>query len=181
VLGIGAGLIELPNLVRFEPGPRTQGRVETLAAVVALAGEPGIPELEAFELTYEFAYVPDVHRGVFDVVLHRVRAHLGSHAELVRERGRLRLLPAVPLLLPDPRCSPHTTDRVLQLLAERGRAGAKDAASASGVSLRTAQGALQELVNQGACNVEKRGRNVVYVVEDSVFSEPSLRLTLEHF
>jgi hypothetical protein len=42
--------------------------------------------------------------------------------------------------------------------------------------LRAAQAALSELSETGACAAQKDGRSVAYVVEDTVFSEPSLRL-----
>jgi predicted DNA-binding transcriptional regulator YafY len=63
------------------------------------------------------------------------------------------------------------------MLAERGSASAKDAAGELGISLRSAQAALAELAQSGACDAQKDGRNVAYVVEDTVFSEPSRRLT----
>jgi predicted transcriptional regulator len=81
------------------------------------------------------------------------------------------------MLIPDPRVSQRTSDRVLRLLAERGAASARDAAGALHVSLRTAQAALTELAGSGACDARKAGRNVAYVVEDTVFSEPSRRLS----
>jgi hypothetical protein len=39
------------------------------------------------------------------------------------------------------------------------------------------QGALSDLAASQACVVERDGRNVTYAVEDSVFSEPTRRLT----
>jgi hypothetical protein len=113
---------------------------------------------------------------VFDVLLHRVRAAVEGLAELERSDGRLALRTSSALLIPDPRVSQRTTDRVLRLLAERGPASAKDAAGLLGISLRSAQVALAELATSGACDTKKDGRNVAYVVEDTVFSEPSRRL-----
>jgi hypothetical protein len=47
------------------------------------------------------------------------------------------------------------------------------------VSLRAAQGALKELSSAGACQLRRDGRTVEYVVEDTVFSEPTQRLAAE--
>jgi hypothetical protein len=62
------------------------------------------------------------------------------------------------------------------LLAERGRASAREAAAKLGLSLRLVQSALNELAGSHACVVERDGRRVTYAVEDSVFSEPTGRL-----
>ena len=61
----------------------------------------------------------------------------------------------------------------------QGAASARDAALRLGVSLRAAQGALKELSSSGACQLRRDGRTVEYVVEDTVFSEPTQRLAAE--
>jgi hypothetical protein len=177
LLHLGVGLLDVAELVRIKQAQRAQGRVETLLAILALAPPQGLAETSAFREAYGFEFVAELHRGVFDVLLHRARAALEDAGSLERGAGTLALRAERPLLIPDPRVSQRTADRVLRLLAERGRASAKDAAGALGVSLRTAQGALAELSDSGACEVEKDGRNVAYVVEDTVFSEPSQRLS----
>jgi hypothetical protein len=68
---------------------------------------------------------------------------------------------------------------VLRLLSQRGTASAKEAADGLGVSLRAAQGALKALAESGACDILREGRNVAYIVEDTVFSEPTRRLSAE--
>jgi hypothetical protein len=176
LLHFGLALFETPDRVRLKQSQRKEGRVETLLAILALEPELGVPETEVFREAYGFEFVPEIHRGVFDVLLHRARAAVEGVARLERKDGRLSLHPDAKLLLPDPRVSQRTTDRLLRLLSERGRASAKDAAGALGVSLRTAQVALAELSESGACETEKDGRSVAYVVEDTVFSEPSRRL-----
>jgi hypothetical protein len=172
----GVPLLDVPGLKRIAQSRRAQGRVETVLAILALAGGAGLDEKDCFRAAYEFELVPELHRGVFDVLLHRVRTAVEGMAELERSGGRLALVPRCPLLVPDPRVSQRTTDRVLRLLAERGSASAKDAAGLLGISLRSAQNALAELAGSGACDSRKQGRNVAYVVEDTIFSEPSRRL-----
>jgi hypothetical protein len=167
------------DVVRVRQSRRAQGRVETLLAIVALAGPDGLTEPECFGKAYGFDYVAEMHRGVFDVLLHRARGAIESHAELERSHGRLILRPFTPLLLPDPQVSERMTDRVLRLLAQRGSASARQAASELGVSLRAVQNALNELGSHGACAALRDGRHVAYVVEDTVFSEPTLRLSVE--
>ena len=39
--------------------------------------------------------------------------------------------------------------------------------------LRTVQATLRQLANEGVCRVERSGRNVEYVVEDTTFREPT--------
>ncbi|HVY39357.1 MAG TPA: helix-turn-helix transcriptional regulator [Polyangia bacterium] len=175
-LQAGAALLDAPDAVRVRQSRLTHGRVETVLAILALAGPGGLDEATCFARAYGFHYVPALHRGVFDVLLHRVRAAVEDVASVVRAPGRLALVAMRPLLIPDPRTSRSTTDRVLRLLAEEGRATAKEAAARLGVSLRTVQGALSELAASQACVVERDGRAVTYAIEDSIFSEPTRRL-----
>lgn len=155
---------------------RVRGRVETLVAVLALAGPAGLEPPECFARAYGFPYVKEMHDGVFQVALHRVRSHLGEHAQLERSGDRLTLVPRRLLVVPDPRSSRPVTDRVLRILALEGAASAKDTSKRLGVALRTVQGALKELAQEGVCLVKKDGRAVQYVVEDTTFSETTLRL-----
>jgi len=165
----GHGVTSLPA------ARRAHGRAETLLAVLALAGPDGLDEAACFARAYGFSYVPGLHRGVLDVLVHRARGLVDGLAVLNRGPGRLALATTRPLLIPDPRTSHATTDRVLRLLAEQGRASAKETAARLGLSLRAAQGALSELAGSHACVVERDGRNITYAVEDSVFSEPTGR------
>lgn len=176
LLHAGVSLQHAPGVVRLRQSQRAQGRVETLLAILGLAGPAGIDEPSCFAQTYGFELVPELHRGVFDVLLHRARAALGEYGRLERGEHGLALRALRPLLVPDPRVSQRATDRVLRLLAERGSASAKDAAALLGISLRSAQAALADLTTAGACEARKDGRNVAYVVEDTIFSEPSRKL-----
>jgi len=168
-LALGAGA------ARVRQSRRRHGRVESLLAILALAGPDGLDGPGCFARAYGFGYVPAIHRGVLDVLVHRARAAVEGIASLTRADGRLALGTSRPLLIPDPTSSRSTTDRVLRLLAERGRASAKEAAAQLGLSLRVVQGALNELAGSHACVVERDGRHVSYAVEDSVFSEPTGR------
>ena len=150
LLHFGVALFQDPGRVRLKQSQRKEGRVETLLSILALAPATGLPEGEVFREAYGFELVPDLHRGVFDVLLHRARAAVEGAAQLERREGRLSLVAHEKLLIPDPRVSQRTTDRLLRLLSERGRASARDAAGALGVSLRTAQLALAELSEAGA-------------------------------
>jgi len=176
-LSAGLSLLGDGAVARLPPSRRQNGRLETLLAILALAGPGGLDEATCFSRAYGFNYVPNLHRGVFDVLVHRARGAIDGLATLTRERGRLALTATRPLLLFDPRASRSTTDRVLRLLAERGRASAKEAATRLGLSLRAAQSALSELAGSHACIVERDGRSVTYAVEDSVFSEPTGRMS----
>jgi hypothetical protein len=173
------GVPLLGGVARVRQSQRTQGRIETLLSILALSGPGGIEDAPCFEEAYGFRYVPELHRGVLEVLLHRARAAVEGVAEIEREPGRLSLRSASPLLIPDPRVAERTQDRILRYLALRGAASARDAALRLGVSLRAAQGALKELSSAGACQLRRDGRTVEYVVEDTVFSEPTQRLAAE--
>lgn len=174
-LPAGVPLLDGHGVARLPASRRQHGRADTLLAVLALAGPGGLDEAACFARAYGFSYVPGLHRGVLDVLVHRARGVVEGIASITRAPGRLALATSRPLLLSDPRTSHATTDRVLRLLAEQGRASAKETAARLGLSLRAAQGALSELAGSHACVVERDGRNVTYAVEDSVFSEPTGR------
>jgi hypothetical protein len=164
------------DVARLRPSRRAEGRMETLLAVLALAGPQGLTESECFARAYGFTYVADIHRGVFDVLVHRARAAAEGVARLERKGGRIALLAERRLVLPDPRICQRMADRVLRLLARQGQASAKQAAAELGVSLRAVQGALNELAGRHACVINRQGRHVSYAVEDTVFSKLTLRL-----
>jgi hypothetical protein len=177
ILGLGSNLVDLPEIVRLRRTRRRQGRVEIMTAIIA-ASPAGIEQTQAFEQAYELPYEAEVHRGVFEVLLHRVRAYIEAAGELEREEGVLRIRLRRPLLVPDPRCARPLHDRLLRILAREGRATASDAASKVGLSLRAVQDALKALIEDGICSSERDGRQIVYVVEDTTFSEPTQRLAV---
>jgi hypothetical protein len=173
ILGPGAPLVEATGVARLPQMQRRQGRTDTALAVLALAGEEGLPDDELFRAAYGFAFSHSVHGGVLDVLLHRARAHVGAAGEITRSRGVLALAVRTPLLLVDPRCAPHDDDRVLQLVARCGRMSAKDTSQQLGLPLRSAQAALEALVATGACTRERNGRAIEYRVDDTTFQEPT--------
>ncbi len=180
ILHLGAGLVDDSGLQRVPQSHRTKGRVETLLSVLALAGIEGLEEAECFREVYGFAFVPELHRSVFDVLQHRARSALEA-GSVDRALGSIKLSVTRRTLIPDPRVCQRVTDRVLRILADRGTASAKDAAQSLGISLRAAQGALAELSTAGACEPRRDGRHVAYVLEDTVFSEPTHQLAVDRF
>lgn len=173
LLGPGAPLVEAAGAARLPQMQRRQGRTDTALAVLALAGNEGLSDDELFRAAYGFAFSHNVHGGVLDVLLHRARAHLGAAGEITRSHGVLALVVPAPLLLVDPRGAPHDDDRVLQLVAQRGRMSAKDTSQQLGLPLRSAQAALEALVATGACTRERNGRAIEYRVDDTTFQEPT--------
>ncbi len=152
---------------------RKQGRVETLTAVLALAGPKGLPERLCFERVYGFEYVSEMHQGVFDVLLHRGRGYVGDRGQLGRNAGIVKLELSGAILVPDPRCAAPVEDRLLRALVRDGVRTAKEAAENAGVPLRAAQTALRALAEEGVCVAEREGRRIYYRVEDTTFSEPT--------
>jgi DNA-binding transcriptional ArsR family regulator len=153
---------------------RTQVRVETLLAVLATEAR-ALPIDECFERVYGFAYQPVVHRGTFNVLVHRARERLGEGGSLERDGDHLHLWSDRLLVLPDPRCEPSLDERLLRYLAARGLSSTRDAASDLGVAVRTAQASLKRLTDDGACEMRRDGRHITYRLEDTTFLEPTTR------
>ncbi len=152
---------------------RKQGRMDSTIATLCLAQEDGLDDADLFHRVYRLRYAPHLHRGVLDVLLHRVRERIEGLGRLERGDGRTSMRVDRAILVPDPRCGRPIDDRILYLLATLGHTSARDAAKALSVPLRTAQAALQALVDDGSCVRERRGNSVEYGVEDTTFSEPT--------
>ncbi|MDX2022464.1 MAG: hypothetical protein SF187_19665 [Deltaproteobacteria bacterium] len=168
--------IAAPLLAAQEALPRVQrhnARIETAAATLALTGASGVTEEEFWRRVYGFVFVPALHKSTLDVLLHRLRERFDGTAEIVRHEGRLRFEPLRPMFLVDPRGMPGVDALLLKMLSERGSASARTAAETLAVPLRTVQSALADLVAEGHLKIEGKGRNVAYVVEDTVFAEPT--------
>ena len=101
------------------------------------------------------------------------RAHIEGLGEIVRDAGRLRMRVARAVAVPDPRCVQPTSEQVLRCIAREGKMAARDISDALGISVRSAQSALEELVQNGSCQRLKVGRAVEYAVEDTTFQEPT--------
>jgi hypothetical protein len=149
------------------------GRAEGIVSALALAGREGLPETDLFRAVYGFSYVPALHRGAFDVALHRARARSGDLGTIERGDGWIRLAVQVAFVVPDPRSAPATEDRVLGRLARAGEVSAKELAQVLAMPLRTVQDSLRSLVEAGACIQHRAGRRVVYALEDTTFQEPT--------
>jgi hypothetical protein len=95
-----------------------QGRTEMLLAALALAPPEGVAEVDCFQNVYGFPYEPEVHKGVFDVLIHRSREHASALGTIVRGKGLIRLELNGPILIADPRCTRPLGDALLGVLAE---------------------------------------------------------------
>ena len=168
----GLGLFG-PCRTLFEAGARVHGRTDTAVAVLVLAGPEALPEEDFFQRVYGFAYSHGKHRGVLDVLLHRIRQRIGASGVLQRAGGGLRLELREAIAVADPRCSPPAAARVLSALSRQPATTAETLAVRLGITPRAAQMALRELVSDGACVVRRSGRHVRYQVLDSTFSEPT--------
>ena len=166
-------LAERGEIIRLERTRLRRGRVDTACAALALAGEDGLIDSDLFEKAYEFEFVPSLHAGILDVLVHRMRARLEGAATVHRKDGRLRLEPHGNLVLPDPRCVEHVEERLLRVIARHGGVTTRQAADELDVSVRTAQLALRRLLASGDCVLNRDGRRVQYLVEDTTFSEPT--------
>ncbi|MGE0787304.1 MAG: hypothetical protein AB7S26_16650 [Sandaracinaceae bacterium] len=170
---LGWVLLERSTLRQLTQSRRKQGRNETIIAALALAGARGLSEAELFEMAYEFRYVPETHANSFGVALHRARKYVEPLAVIHHASGRLVLEAHEPFVVPDPRCKKPIKDKLLCAVADQRGASPGDIAKAVGVSLRVAQAALAGLSAEGGCVARKSGRELVYEVEDTTFSEPT--------
>ena len=168
---IRAATLPLHPYPVVEEGELKHRRLATLVAVLGLAGGT-VEESECFEQVYGFAYVPDIHRGSFDVLLHRARSMLKDLAEIHRQGDSVHLLVSQPFVVADPRARETTEARLLRALVS-GESTARSVAEATGLSVRQAQILLKSLAEGGECDVERRGRALHYKVEDTTFSEPT--------
>ncbi len=149
---------------------RKRARQDAALAVLMLAGVEGMDDETFFQRTFGFAYRKTAHRGNLDVLKHRLRTRveaLGGELVRINDRNIIRIGDVV---VPDMRCAPSLGDRVLRLLAKE-EASAKQLASRVGVSLRAAQGALRQLLEDGSCAMTQQGRRVTYRVEAPTFKE----------
>jgi hypothetical protein len=172
LLGVGGPLF-VPGGVALAAAPAKHARTGALVAALALAGDAGLGEPEAFAAAYGFTYVPERHRDTFHVAIHRARAHVDAVARIERGDGHLRLCVAEATLFADPRCARPLADEVLRCIATEGRMGARRVGEVLGISLRSAQGALEQLLEDGSCQRVRSGRAVEYAVEDTTFQEPT--------
>lgn len=171
VLAPALGL--LADVPRLPETKKRQARTENTIAALLLAGPEGLDEDALFHSVYGFAYQGERHRGVRDVLYHRVRERVAERARFERGGGQVRLVVDGPLLAPDPRPSPPPEHALILVLAARGVASPKQAAEVLGLPLRTVQDALKRLAADGACKQVKQGRKLTYEVEDTTFLEPT--------
>lgn len=163
--------LPLVSATVVESGGKKQKRIATLAAVLGLAGAP-LDEAECFERVYGFRFVPEMHRGSFDVLLHRARASLEGLATFERSGDTVAMQVLAPFAIADPRMVEPAEARVLRAIASGGTT-AKEIAGATGLSLRQTQTLLKSLADEGECAATKEGRIMRYAVEDTTFSEPT--------
>ncbi|MBL4683384.1 MAG: helix-turn-helix transcriptional regulator, partial [Nannocystaceae bacterium] len=149
------------------------GRTEGLVSALALLRHGGTDDEALFRSVYGFAYSPSLHRGTFDVALHRARGRVEPFGHIVRKTGQVCLEVVRSFVVPDPRSTPGPDSRVLGHLARAGQLSARELAQTLGIPLRTVQGALRGLVEGGACHQHRVGRRVVYAIEDTTFQAPT--------
>ena len=173
-LSVGAALLSQSGELQWlAPTLRHHGRTDTMLAVLALAGPEGIDDGELFQRVYGFAFSRNSHHEVLTLLIHRTRERLGGLGRIDRAEGRTALTVSEPLMLSDPRCRRPVDERVLRFLARQHQATARDAAEALGMPLRRIQESLRQLAEQGACEPHKKGRQLVYGLEDTTFQEPT--------
>ena len=174
ILVDGLGLFGPCQTFVCEEGTRrTHGRTDAGLAMLVLAGPEPTPEAEFFRRVYGFAYSPRTHRGVLDVLLHRMRKRIGGGGTIVRSDSHLALALREAIAVADPRCSPPAAARILSALARQPLATADAMAARLGITVRAAQMALQQLVSDGACVARRAGRHLEFQLSDSTFREPT--------
>jgi len=168
VLGLCAAAMQQALGARvIDPTRLHAGRADAALATLALAGAEGLDEGALFRACYGFRYVARLHEAALGMLLHRARARLPDGVTLSRDGGRLRLDASAPVLIADPRCTEHVEGRLLRLVARDGAVTTRQAARTLGVSLRTVQAAMAQLVERGDCSLDRAGRRIAYRVDDT--------------
>ncbi len=164
----------LTGALPFHPEAPTLSETgnRTLRALSVLAFADGLSEEDFFAQVYRFPFEPEKHKAILAVLLHRTRNALGNMATLSQENGLLRLDTHSPICFGDPSCAEDDRERILSFIAE-GNGSAKAIAERAGIPLRTAQEVLKTLVEDGACQRERKGRSIEYALEDTTFQEPT--------
>lgn len=175
VLAPGAALAGAASRVSLDDG---QLRCVAGIAALALAGPAGVDKTAFFTSVYALTFNPRLHKGVLDVLIHRMRKVAEPAGEIAREGNRLTLRLARAILVPDPRGVAQGEARVVRYLAAAGAVTTQEAAAALRVPLRTVQAALQQLVGDGACKSLREGRAVRYRLEDTTFTPSGDRAAL---
>ncbi len=126
-----------------------------------------------FERVYGFAFDQGLHGSWLRTLLMRMRKALEQVGDIERIDDALKLVVHRPFSVRDPRCALEPAEQVLQLIANDGAIGARQAAGKLGVPLRTVQRTLKSLVDEGICQADRSARKVVYKIEDTTFHEPT--------
>ena len=176
MLSRGIGLLPDEARAQLVTSSLSMYRVYTALAILALVGPEGLEERDLFQAVYGFPYEPTTHSAVLRTLLYRMRSETAETALIERIDDRLVLRPLGVFLVPDPRATADLEDLILQTLAHfGGKASAKQTASALNVPIRTVQAAFKRLIGDGACEVERTGRNIEYSLEDTTFYQPTLK------
>jgi hypothetical protein len=174
ILREGLGLFGPCRMLSCDDGARrTHGRTDAALAVLALSASSAMPEPQFFQQVYGFPYLDASHRGVLDVLVHRMRRRIAAAGAVSRSKGCLGLELREAIAVADPRCSPPAAARILSALARQPLATADAIAVRLGITVRAAQMALQQLVSDGACAMRRTGRAMEFQLQDSAFSEPT--------
>ncbi len=184
LLGPGLGAHRVPALAVSLVVARTRASVEPCAgpprprvdmglATLALCSDGPIPRSTYFAKVYGYDYDAALHESMLNVHIMRMRERLGRWGDVRRSEGGLELVAHDAFVVRDPTCSEGLAQRALRVLAYHQGLSARELAAAMKIPLRTAQRTLKQLVADGESTTAKRGRSVVYGVEDTIFSEPT--------
>ena len=155
---------------------KPHARLDTGLAMLAFR-PAGFGIAEYVTKLFGYPYEHDLHAAIVNSHVHRLRARVGSSAEIARDGDRITMNVFGPTLVRDPRSQESVTGRALRALARPGGMTAKDLARELHVPLRTIQRVVGELVEDETLSSAQRGRTVVYRVEDTTFSEATTTRT----
>ncbi len=172
VVGSGECLLQgvsAPRVLAPEAPPqrRTDGAIAWLLQARSAS-------IEAFVRgVYGVRYEPAIHRSVVNMLVHRARGRLGELAAIERVGDRIELHLGGDLLLWEPRAPAELDDELLHLIAMYPGRPAGELAVLAGVSLRSVQSVLADLVRDGCVERLRDGRHASYQLSDTTFSTPT--------
>ena len=157
------------DVTHVPPSGTEATRVEVLIAVLAFADAP-LGRRALFEAAYGFKYRPEIHEDAFKVLRSQAKNFITGRATLDSTDGYvLRVHEDFSVI--DPRCKQPTNNVILGRLGQIGQSNARRLSETLGIPLRTVQAALKGLVEDGACEMQRFGRRIEYIVEDTTFRE----------
>lgn len=158
-----------PDLaLRLEDSGRTG---LALATAAVRPGEVATREV-FFRQVYGFSYSKELHKNAFTTLVHRMRTEAEGVGRILNTSAGVEFVVDRAALIAEPQFAPSLGQSLAALLATE-ELSTRDAAQSLSLTERSIQRELRQLLEEGAVVAERRGRSLVYRLEDTTFKEPT--------